>query len=161
MENRRIDSGTHSSSSSLAQLPQPVNTANRKRPPPTDDSESRKKALIDESYVLLPIRCISLILKSNIDREDGVCSRCGNRYSSLKSHRALCARTSIACTYPSLSAPGSQEKQTLTRDEDGRFCCLCCPKRLKKDQHMKVKSFCFLSSVLICVQGAHQKLSRQ
>jgi hypothetical protein len=74
----------------------------------------------------------------------GRCPDCGNNYRSWKSHRALCGRKAVVCTYPPLISGGKPEQVTLERVGDS-FECLRCGKRLKKDQGMKVL---FLSHVV-------------
>ena len=68
------------------------------------------------------------------------CQDCGESYTSVPSHRAVCGRKETICIYPDASAENGFRSIVLRR-VDGYFNCVRCGKRLKKDQGMRVSLF--------------------
>jgi uncharacterized C2H2 Zn-finger protein len=66
------------------------------------------------------------------------CARCGAFYESEKSHRGLCGRQELPCTFPPLT-PGALSETIVLHRQGTHFVCPRCLKRLKKDRAMKVR----------------------
>ncbi|KAF9491147.1 hypothetical protein BDN71DRAFT_1434142 [Pleurotus eryngii] len=68
------------------------------------------------------------------------CPKCGDDYSSEKSHKQLCGRREIICFYPSGPSSNELEKFTITRGGDLRFACLRCSFQRRKPQDLQKHS---------------------